>query len=73
MRALSPYGREGLCIMRGFVKLSVACEWFGFAQRGAHDAMSDTEDALKILQRLIRDGRVPEAKVHYSKAREGAA
>lgn len=73
MRALDPYGAEGLCIVRGFVKLRVACEWFDFAQDQAHDAMSDTEDALRILQRLIRDGRVPEAKVHYAKGREDAA
>ncbi|MFE3839195.1 3'-5' exonuclease [Pseudogemmobacter sonorensis] len=72
MRALAPYGPEGLCISRGYVKLSEACAYFGIVNENAHDAMSDAEANLRILQILIRDGRVPEAKVHYSKAREGS-
>lgn len=67
MRGLSPYGKEGLCIVRGYVKLSEACEFFGITNENAHDAMSDAEAALMILQRLIADGRVIEPKIHYAK------
>lgn len=67
MRNLSPYGKEGLPIMRGFVKLREACEWFGFDQGEAHDALHDARAARQILARLIADGRLPEAKVHYAK------
>ncbi len=69
MRGLHPYGADGLPIMRGFIKLREACKWFGFAQDAEHDAMSDAVDALHILQRMIADDRVPEAKVHYAKNR----
>lgn len=67
MRGLAPYKDEGLEVNRGFVKLSVACEYFGIENENPHDAMADTEAALGILQRLIRDGRVIEPKVHYAK------
>lgn len=68
MKALDPYGAEGLCIQRGFVKLSEATSFFGIAQENAHDAMSDAADAAAILRILIRDGRLPEARVHYAAA-----
>lgn len=71
MRGLAPYKDEGLCIVRGHVKLAEACEYFGLVQADAHDAMSDAVDALAILKRLIADGRVIEPKVHY--ARQPAA
>ncbi len=67
MRNLDPYGADGLCINRGFVKLSVACEFFGIVNEDAHDALSDARAARGILARLIRDGRLPEAKVHFAK------
>ena len=69
MRALAPYKREGLCIMRGMVKLSEACSYFGIINENAHDAMADAEAARGILERLIADRRLPEPKVHLAKAR----
>lgn len=68
MKALEPYGVEGLCIQRGFVKLSEACEFFGIDQHEAHDAMSDAADAAAIMRILLRAGRLPEARVHYAAA-----
>lgn len=76
MNALDPYADEGLCMSRpGFVKLSVACEFFGIVNEQAHDAMADAEAARAILEILIRDGRRPEPSVTYSKhgAARGAA
>ena len=73
MRALDPYKNEGLCIMRGFVKLAVACEYFGIVNDDAHDAMADAEAALAILQILIAADRVIEPKVHYAKKVEANA
>lgn len=70
MRSLDPYGYEGLCIQRGFVKLAEACAFFGITNDNPHDAGADTEAARAILERLIADGRLPEAKVHYAKQRE---
>ena len=67
MRALDPYGAEGLCINRGYVKLEVACEHFKIANDDAHDAMSDAQATLEILKRLIADERLPEPKVHLAK------
>lgn len=67
MRNLHPYGQEGLPIVRGFIKLREACDWFGFAHDGAHDALDDARAARMILARLIADGRLPEAKVHYAR------
>lgn len=67
MRGLAPYKDEGLCIVRGYVKLSEACEYFGIVNTNAHDAMADAEAALAILKRLIADGRVIAPQVHYAK------
>lgn len=67
MRSLSPYGKEGMPIMRGFIKLVEACGWFGFALDEAHDALHDARAARQILARLIADGRLPDAKVHYAR------
>lgn len=67
MRNLSTYGSEGLPIVRGYVKLKEACAWFGFINENPHDAMADAEAARQILARLIADGRMPEARVHYAK------
>jgi DNA polymerase III epsilon subunit-like protein len=63
MKALDPYGASGLCIVRGFVKLADACAFFGIAQSDAHDAMSDAEDARKLLAILIKDGLLPEPSI----------
>jgi len=68
MKALSSYRDAGLPIQRGFVKLSVACEFFGIVNADEHDAMGDAEAARAILEILIRDDRLPEAKVHYAAA-----
>lgn len=67
MRSLHPYGQEGLPIVRGFVKLREACAYFGIEQAAAHDALDDARAARRILARLIADGRMPEAKVHYAR------
>lgn len=67
MRNLAPYGKEGMPIMRGFIKLVEACGYFGFAHDGAHDALHDAQAARQILARLIADGRLPDARVHYAK------
>lgn len=69
MRALDPYGPRGLMIQRGFVKLSVACEFFGIVNTQAHDAMADAVAAQELLKILIADGFLPEAKVHFAKER----
>lgn len=69
MRGLAPYGDEGLCIQRGFVKLSAACDHFGIVNTDAHDAMADAAAALEILRILIRDNRVIPPKVHYAAGR----
>lgn len=69
MRALAPYKDEGLCIMRGMVKLSEACSYFGIINENAHDAMADAEAARCILERLVADRRLPEPKVHLAKSR----
>ena len=67
MAALDPYASEGLCMSRpGFVKLSVACEFFGIVNEDAHDAMGDAEATARIVAILIRDGRLPEGAVVYS-------
>lgn len=68
MRGLAPYKDEGLCIVRGYVKLELACEYFGIVNENAHDAMADAEAALGVLKHLIRDDRVLEPKVHYAKS-----
>ena len=67
MRALKVYKDQGLAIRNGqYVKLSVACEFFGIPLTNAHDAMADTEAARAILEILIRDGNVIPPKVHYA-------
>jgi DNA polymerase III subunit epsilon len=66
MKALDPYGAHGLSVLRGFVKLSEACEFFGIVNEDAHDAMADAKAAQEILAILIRDGRLPEARVYYA-------
>lgn len=68
MKALDPYGAQGLCIQRGFVKLVEACAFFGIVNADAHDALADAKAAQEILAILIRDGRLPEARVHYAAA-----
>ncbi len=68
MKALDPYAADGLCITRGFVKLAAACEFFGIVNANAHDAMADAEAARALLEIIIRDQRLPEAKVHYAAA-----
>ncbi len=67
MRGLDPYGKKGLPIMRGFIKLVAACEWFGIVNEAAHDAMGDAEAARCLLARMIADGCCPEPKVHLAK------
>lgn len=67
MRGLKPYKDQGLAIKNGqFVKLSVACEFFGIINENEHDAMADAEAARALLEILIRDGNVIPAKVHYA-------
>lgn len=73
MRALEPYGRSGLFIRSGRVKLSTACEFFNIPLTNAHEAMADTVAAAAILRRLIADNRLPEPKIHYAKGKETAA
>lgn len=67
MRGLAPYKDEGLCVVRGFVKLSEACDHFKIVNAAAHDAMGDAEAALAILKILIADDRVIAPQVHYAK------
>jgi len=69
MRALDPYGAEGLCISRGYVKLSEACAWFKIVNEAAHDAMGDAVATREILAILIRDGRLPEPSINYASNR----
>lgn len=67
MAALNPYAQRGLCMSRpGFVKLSVACEFFGIVNADAHDAMGDADATAEIVAILIRDGLLPEGAVVYS-------
>lgn len=67
MAALDPYAAEGLCMTRpGFVKLSVACDFFGIVNADAHDALGDADATAEIVAILIRDGRMPEGSVVYS-------
>ncbi len=67
MRGLAPYGAEGLPIMRGYIKLREVCDHWGIPLDNAHDAMADARASAEILRRMIADGRVPEAKIHYAK------
>jgi|GEM_PF-2345753 len=66
MRSLKPYQDQGLKMNRGqYVKLEVACEFFGIVLENAHDAMADTEACRAITEILIRDGNLIPPKVHY--------
>lgn len=68
MRALEPYADFGLCVRKGRVKLSEACKFFSVHNAAAHDAMADAEAAFAIMQRLMADGNLPDARVHYARA-----
>lgn len=70
MKALQPYAAEGLCIMRGFVKLQEAADFFGF-DLDNHEVMSDTIGVQKLLEILIRDNRLPEPKILRAKNYQG--
>ncbi len=67
MRAMKPYKEQGMVLNRGYVKLSVACDFFGIVNDNPHDAMADTEATVELLKILIRDGNVIPPKVHYAK------
>lgn len=69
MKGLWPYGPEGMPIMRGFIKLSEACEWFGIVNEDAHDAMGDAVATTEILRRVIADGRVPAVREYRGRGR----
>lgn len=71
MRSLKPYGAQGLAIRNGaFVKLTVACEFFGIKSVTPHEAMSDAADARELLEILIRDGNLIPPQVHFAKGRD---
>lgn len=70
MKALQPYAAEGLCIMRGFVKLQEAAEFFGF-ELDNHEVMSDTIAVQKLLEILIRDNRLPDPGILRAKNYQG--
>ena len=72
MRGLAPYDQKGLAIMRGFVKLAVACDFFGIVNEDAHDAMADAAAARAILEIMIQDGNLPVPAVHYAKGGKAA-
>lgn len=73
MRSLKPYAAQGLEVKgAGFVKLSVACEFFGIHSVNPHDAMSDAADARELLEILIRDGNLILPQVHFAKNRPAA-
>lgn len=58
--------------MRGFVKLAVACDFFGIVNEDAHDAMADAAAARAILEIMIQDGNLPVPAVHYAKGGKAA-
>lgn len=67
MKAMDAYAPQGLCMSSpGFVKLQVACDFFGIVLENAHDAMADCEAARGLLEILIRDGNLPEPRIDYS-------
>lgn len=72
MRGLAPYARRGLPIMREFIMLSEACEWFGIVNAQAHDAMGDAEAARALLETMIADDLLPAPTVTYSKHHSAA-
>lgn len=68
MRGLKPYQAQGLEIRAGqFVKREEALAFFGLTSSEAHTAMGDAEDALALLQILLRDGNLIEPAVHLAK------
>lgn len=67
MKAMDPYAERGLCMSSpGFVRLSVACEFFGIVNADAHDAMGDADATAEIVAILIRDNLLPDGAVVYS-------
>ncbi len=73
MRGLKPYAAQGLAIKNGaFVKLSVACEFFGIHNTSPHSAMADAKAAQELLEILIRDGNLIPPQVHYAKEKPAA-
>lgn len=68
MKAQAAYVPRGLRMSGpGRIKLSDACAFHGIPQREAHDAMSDAEDARRLLEILIADDLLPAPAVTYSK------
>ena len=68
MRAMKAYKGQDIALNNfGTCKLAVACEFFGRTDFDWHDAESDTEAALFVMQNLIRDGNLIEPKVHFAK------
>lgn len=73
MRGLKPYKDQGLAIKNGaFVKLSVACEFFGIHNTSPHSAMADAKAAQEILSILIRDRNLIPPQVHFAKEKPAA-
>lgn len=71
MRSLKSYKEDGLKVKGwGMINLEEACEFFGIPLTDAHRAESDTEACRTILERLLKDGRLIEPAVHYSKSKE---
>lgn len=67
MKACDAYAPRGLCMSSpGFVKLEVACAFFGIVNAHAHDAMADTEAARALLEIFIREGTLPEPRIDYA-------
>lgn len=71
MKAMKAYKDQGAPLNNfGTCKLQVACEWFGFEETKNldwHDADADTEAALLVMQRLIKDGNLIDPGVRYAK------
>jgi DNA polymerase III epsilon subunit-like protein len=73
MKACDAYASDGLCMSSpGFVKLSVACEFFGIVNEDAHDAMGDARATLGLFRRFLADGRLPEPKITHAANYAGA-
>ena len=62
MRGLDPFGKDGLPISRGFIKLQEACDYFGIPLDN-HEVMSDTVGALELLKIIISAGVLPDPKI----------
>ena len=69
MRAMKPYKEEGLPMKSWMVKLSVVCEFFGITNEKEHDSGGDAEAARQVMARLIKDGRLLPATIHYHYAK----